>query len=84
VSIWKDVSELPERKRNFLVRTNRFGDVFCWFDFQEKAFVTQIDDEPRGILVPNYEILSWTELSNFINSFEQMQKDIEELKRSNK
>jgi predicted nuclease with TOPRIM domain len=77
-SIWKDVSELPERKRNFLVRTAKFGDLFCWFDFALGNFIMKIDEEE--ICVPTFEVQKYAPLTDFINAFEQMQKDIQELK----
>jgi len=71
VSIWKDVSELPDDFKGDVIIKDRDGYVK--------------NDWLQGASKPHFgkDFLKykWCYLHDLINSFEQMQKDIEELKR---
>jgi len=74
VSIWKDVSELPEdlRWQELLIKRADLS-----------IGLAEIGSYPQDIIgcLNSKEIIDYCTLTDFINSFEQMQKDIEELKR---
>ena len=72
VSIWKDVSELPKNKSNLFIR-RKDGD-FVPSRYDEQAILRF-----SGNCVE--DIISWCYLTDFVNSFEQMQNDITELKK---
>tara|TARA_R110000868_G_scaffold29030_1_gene107933 strand:+ start:6955 stop:7710 length:756 start_codon:yes stop_codon:yes gene_type:complete len=88
VSIWKDVSELPEDDDliPYLIKSKN-GSIsigeFRYFDDIEKGVfydhISQYDNNVEAEEIEN--VKSYTTLTDFINSFEQMQKDIEQLKR---
>jgi len=88
VSIWKDVSELPEKEvRSFDCLIELYtGDIINGKYFAGD-FYTMIHhpdmslNKIRETLIQRRAITKFCELTNFINSFEQMQKDIEEFKR---
>lgn len=76
VSIWKDVDELKElenQNEKFLIRT-KDGRVLM-------LILSNIFTDDNEI---NKNIKEATTLTDFVNTFEQMQKDIEELKKSGK
>lgn len=88
VSIWKDVSELPEKEvRSFDCLVELYtGDIINGKYFAGD-FYTMIHhpdmslNKIRETLIQRRAITKFCELTSFINSFEQMQKDIEQLKR---
>jgi hypothetical protein len=69
VSIWKDVNELPPEFNNYIVR----GKNKNAFLIKDVSAIDEFVKSPYG--------KEFTTLTNLINSFEQMQKDIEELKQ---
>jgi len=77
VSIWKDVSELPKILEgdtlDSLIR-DKNGNVARTIFYNENG---EIDHSPSGLEFKK----EYCTITDFINSFEQMQKDIEELKR---
>jgi hypothetical protein len=81
VSIWKDnkdeLKELDKRNEQFLVRL-KHGNGKVIMPIPNPFSKSNILTDNNEI---NKNIKEATTLTNFINSFEQMQKDIEELKR---
>ena len=91
VSIWKDVSELPTYSCLTLIRYRDNGGLLQI----EISQYSNGNFEPIGGFLPynvklpyldtgmfwEKKIHSYLVISHFINSFEQMQKDIEELKK---
>lgn len=79
VSIWKDVSELPK---------NLDGAAIL-YKYRDQIYTGEVHSfgEPTIYSAPNCDYIDNSNvhkvclLTDFINSFEQMQKDIEELKR---
>jgi hypothetical protein len=87
VSIWKNVSELPDFH----------GNIHCLIKFKNRKEIelvryfstNDIEGNVRGNFVPvdlkgefiKPNIKQYCLITDFINSFEQMQKDIEELKK---
>ncbi len=69
VSIWKDVNELPPEFNNYIVR----GKNKNAFLIKDVSAIDEFVKSPYG--------KEFTTLTNLNNSFEQMQKDIEELKQ---
>ena len=82
VSIWKDVSELP-RSSDVIIQYDYHADqhytgiVTGYFNEIDKTFSTMKGDRN----IPCSHIVKYTTLTNFVNAFEQMQKDFKELKR---
>ena len=77
VSIWKDVSELPKILEGDTVDSlirDKNGNVARTIFYNENG---EIDYSPSGLEFEK----EYCTLTDFINSFEQMQKDIEELKK---
>ncbi|MEI7578591.1 MAG: hypothetical protein WCJ58_00970 [bacterium] len=76
VSIWKDVSELPEGLLDEGIVKWRRGGHSLMLTAQGKFF------DSSGHRVSSGEsVAKFISLTDFINSFEQMQKDIEDLER---
>lgn len=75
VSIWKDVSELPKWHCQAFVKFKNHCNIFI-YDCEASSIIDLNGDQMDLDMVE-----SWCLLQDFINSFEQMQKDIEELKR---
>ena len=79
VSIWKDVSELPRCLDGAAVFYKRDGQTFIG---EAHSFgVIAIYPDSNSEHLNNEDIDKVCLVGDFINSFEQMQKDIEELKR---
>ena len=77
VSIWKDVSEFPKILEGDTVDSlirDKNGNVTRTIFYNQNG---EIDHSPSGLEFEK----EYCTLTDFINSFEQMQKDIEELKR---
>ncbi|NBV06679.1 MAG: hypothetical protein EBS06_05525 [Proteobacteria bacterium] len=86
ISIWKDVSELPENfKSVFIIKSNLAMDnnsyylANGWNRNGNIVFEALENGIFSGYASCNVE--KYCTLTDFINSFEQMQKDIEEIKR---
>lgn len=83
VSIWKDVSELPKHDCKIYLKWNS-GYI------QEGNYECTMNGFSFGRGLVNYasdlldKTIGYCTLTDFINSFEQMQKDIEELKKGRK
>jgi hypothetical protein len=84
VSIWKDIEALPkdedeeeDRNLQYLIEWEDGCREICLFCEDEECFMSL----EREVYLYNHGITRWATLADFINSFEQMQKDIEELKR---
>lgn len=83
-SIWKDVSELPEVDHDCIICTNKGKMAFTMYQHTDKNFTYQVDEIDSTVSNRSFnphKMLKYATLTDFINSFEQMQKDIEELKR---
>lgn len=77
VSIWKDVSELPKILEGDTVDSlirDKNGNVTRTIFYNQNG---EIDHSPSGLEFEK----EYCSLTDFVKSFEQMQKDIEELKR---
>lgn len=77
VSIWKDVSELPKILEGDTVDSlirDKNGNVARTIFYNQNG---EIDHSPSGLEFEK----EYCTLTDFVKSFEQMQKDIEELKR---
>jgi len=85
VSIWKDVSELPEVDHDCIICTNKGKMAFTMYQHTDKNFTYQVDEIDSTVSNRSFnphKMLKYTTLTDFINAFEQMKKDIEELKRN--
>ena len=81
INIWKDVSELPKICGTVLVKwKNLTGIQMAYFYAGDESFYTDSNCANEDEFVKQ-NIEKCCLLTDFINSFEQMQKDIEELKR---
>lgn len=91
-SIWKDVSELCCQEIEDLVLIKNEREVFigamAWFDAIGEYGLVKIRINNRKsypkIELETNVVGGYLTLTDFINSFEQMQKDIEELKKCKK
>ena len=81
VSIWKDVSE--EIDNQSIIFVNKAGYARLAEYWNDKVYFIEGDsgDVKEHCIDKNYYGKKYCTLTDFINSFEQMQKDIEELKR---
>lgn len=81
VSIWKDVSELPNHYTEVLLKGN--SSVARGYYYPSNGVFTILNErEDRSVgVVTTKALQKYCTLTDFINSFEQMQKDIEELKK---
>ncbi len=84
VSIWKDVSELPNSYCEVLV-TDNYKVGRGYYD-PKKGYLTTLfeSNNDNAAFYLTTGLRKYCTLADFINSFEQMQKDIEELKRNGK
>lgn len=81
VSIWKDVSKLPFGCEDVVVKFNN-GESMFGYCRNRKVFSGLIDDGGDFYVTEiTTEGSKFCFLSDFINSFEQMQKDVEKLKK---
>ena len=81
VSIWKDVSELPKVCGTVLIKwRNLTGVEMAYFYAGDESFYTDSNCNDEDEFVKQ-NIEKCCLLTDFINSFEQMKKDFEELKR---
>lgn len=81
VSIWKDVGELPRVCGTVLIKwRNLTGVEMAYFYAGDESFYTDSNCNNEDEFVKQ-NIEKCCLLTDFINSFEQMQKDFEELKR---
>jgi len=83
VNIWEDVSELPEQQ--FCILKDEQGNsTFGFFDENEKEFKEFTGDATFESLLSDYsKVTHYLRFSDFINSFDQMRKDIQKLKKKN-
>ena len=81
VSIWKDVSE--EIDNQSIIFVNKAGYARLAEYWNDKIYFIEGDsgDVKAHCIDKNYYGKKFCTLTDFVNSFEQMQKDIEELKR---
>jgi len=80
-SIWKDVSELPSCYTEVLLRDD--SSIVRGYYYPENGFFTILsENKDRSVgVVTVASLKKYCTVTDFINSFEQMQKDIEELKK---
>jgi len=83
VSIWKDVSE--EIDNQSIIFVNKAGYARLAEYWNDEIYFIEGDGDSGDVRVhcidQNYYGKKYCTLTDFINSFEQMQKDIEEIKR---
>jgi hypothetical protein len=84
VSIWKDVSE--EIDNQSIIFVNKAGYARLAEYWNDKVYFIEGDsgDVKAHYIDKNYYGKKYCTLTDFINSFESMQKDIEELKKGRK
>lgn len=83
VSIWKDVSELPEKFFEDVLIKNENNEIYCqnlFGEYVENARNGDYSDYSRKF-VENSKYCTLKTAQIILDYFEQMQKDIEELKR---
>jgi hypothetical protein len=83
-SLWKDVSELPDHSLDVVLQTDEGEMVFARFHFYDQLFkhTSFAGDIPTSY--SNTYIKRYCALTDFINAFEQLQRDVEELKKGRK
>lgn len=83
VSIWRLANKLPKQRGELYLKT-RYGIERGYFDFARQKFV-YVDvslDNGLGVRYGSEDYVEeWCYLTDFINSFNRMQKDILELKK---
>ena len=85
VSIWKDVSDLPKVPTDCFVKTKPNTSLgVCFGVFQNTNTDNRMFSTEEGRSISKEQTDKYCTLTDFINSFEQMQKDIKELKKCQK
>ena len=78
-SIWRPVSELPEKLTNFILKTKKWGDLFSHWNSELKAFMMNIGEDE--IICPQYEIIEYCTLADYNREHEFLKSRIEKLER---
>ena len=81
VSIWKDVSELPEICGAYFIKWKNLSGIQIGYFYAGNKTFYQNSNYNEGDELNKRHMEKCCLLTDFINSFEQMQKDIEEFKR---
>ena len=85
VSIWKDVSEINQETKYVLLKYRNGETALAISEARNSKYDREnlFRDLESGIFCKTTNLIQYAELTDFINAFEQMQKDIEELKKKN-
>lgn len=75
-SIWKDINEFTMNDLNHYILRRKTGEVTILTDFNEIYFLLKDTAKKE-------KLSSFASITDLINAFEQMQKDIKELKNNN-
>ena len=84
VSIWKDVSELPEICGAYFIKWKNLSGIQIGYFYAGNKTFYQNSNYNEGDELNKRHMEKCCLLTDFINSFEQMQKDIKELKKCKK
>lgn len=84
VSIWKNVSDLPKVPTDCFVKTKPNTSLgVCFGVFQSTNTDNRMFSTGEGRSISKEQTDKYCTLTDFVNAFDQMQKDIEELKKIN-
>jgi hypothetical protein len=82
VSIWKDVSELPEIDHDCVICTNRGNMAFAMYQHTGKSFTYQVDETDGSVSngsIKPHEMYKYTTLTDFVNQVEAMEARLRKL-----
>lgn len=84
ISIWKDVGNLPKVPTDCLIKTKPDTNLgVCFGVFQNTNTENTMFSTKEGRSISKKQTEKYCTLTDFINSFEQMQKDIQKLMEAN-